>query len=326
LLVLGLNQKSFQVEPDCEVRSDVSSLKLMHYSGSTYCRGPVMNFAAFFPDPTYIIDDKSRVIAWNRAIEEMTGVRKERMIGKGDYAYAVPFYGEPGPVLIDLALACSDQKPEHYDSLERVGHTLTAEIRFPNLFGGKGIYVWATASPLFDPQGGLIGAIETIRTVTGSNLVKHYSIQTEKDLLVNANQLREINMALKVLLKRREADKQDLDKRIMSNVRVMVLPHLDKLKKSRLDQNQKKYVYILESALQEVLSPFSSSLGSSFHNLTLTEIQVANFIRDGKTSKEIADILNVAEKTIEVHRYNLRMKLGIKNKKINLRSYLLSLE
>jgi DNA-binding CsgD family transcriptional regulator len=69
-----------------------------------------------------------------------------------------------------------------------------------------------------------------------------------------------------------------------------------------------------------------SALKSHFQNLTPAEIQITNFIKEGLTSKEIADILNVAEKTVEIHRYNIRMKLGIKNKKINLRSHLLSVE
>jgi DNA-binding NarL/FixJ family response regulator len=285
-----------------------------------------MNFAEFFPDPTFVIDNKGRVIAWNKAIGEITGIGVEKILGKGDYAYAVPFYGEPWPMLIDLALTRSTQKPKHYEWLERVGNTLTAEARLPNLLGGKGIYAWGTAFPLLDSEGDIFGAVETIRTVTDRDNIKHGSMHMDTDLQVNASQLREINMSLKVLLKAREVDRQDLDKRIRSNIRTMVVPHLDKLKKTRLDQNQKKYVYVLESALQEVLSPFLSTLESHFQNLTPAEIQVANFIREGKTSKEIADILNVVEKTIEIHRYNIRMKLGIKNKKINLRSRLLSLE
>jgi len=285
-----------------------------------------MNFAEFFPDPTFIIDNKGRVISWNKAIEEITGVRAGEMIGKGDYAYSVPFYGKPWPALIDLALSGGTQKPEHYDSMNRVGNTLTAEARLPNLFGGKGVYARGTAFPLRDSEGGVIGAIETIRVITFKEDINNASAPREKDLLADASQLQEINAALKVLLKATEIDKQDLDRRINANIRTMVIPYLEKLKRTGLDPNQKKYVHVLESALQEVLSPFLSALKSHFQNLTPAEIQITNFIKEGLTSKEIADILNVAEKTVEIHRYNIRMKLGIKNKKINLRSHLLSVE
>ena len=103
------------------------------------------------------------MIAWNRAIEEMT-VKKAEILGKGDYAYAVPFYGKPEPMLVDLVL--NPEAERQYDFLERRGNDLYSEGAVSVLHGGKGASLFATASPLYDAAGKLIGAIESIRDIT----------------------------------------------------------------------------------------------------------------------------------------------------------------
>jgi DNA-binding NarL/FixJ family response regulator len=92
-----------------------------------------------------------------------------------------------------------------------------------------------------------------------------------------------------------------------------------------LDEKQEAYVDILESNLNDIISPFSHRLSSRYMNFTPTEIQVANLLRQGKTNKEIGELLNSSSRTIAFHRENIRKKLGLKNKKTNLKSYLLSL-
>jgi DNA-binding NarL/FixJ family response regulator len=98
------------------------------------------------------------------------------------------------------------------------------------------------------------------------------------------------------------------------------------VKKGRLDQDQQAYLEIVESSLRQILSPFITSMKSAFNVLSPTEIQIAHLIMEGKSGKEIASLLGVAYKTVETHRYNLRIKLGIKNEKINLRSCLMSIK
>jgi len=110
------------------------------------------------------------------------------------------------------------------------------------------------------------------------------------------------------------------------NVREMIEPYLEKLKKTKLDDMQKTYLGIIESNLNDIISPFVCGVSINLLNLTPTELQVANLVKQGKTTKEIASILNLSAKTIEFHRDNIRKKLGIKNRKINLRTHLLSLE
>jgi PAS domain S-box-containing protein len=120
----------------------------------------------FLPDATFVIDQGGQVISWNRAMEEMTGLRKEDIIGKGDYSYAIPFYGEPRPILIDIIDEHDEKAESGYLNVERKGRTIYAEAYAPSLFNGKGAFVWATASVLYNSFGKRIGAIEAIRDIT----------------------------------------------------------------------------------------------------------------------------------------------------------------
>ena len=120
----------------------------------------------FLPDATFVIDSEKRVIAWNRAIEEMTGVRKEEILGKSDFAYAVPFYGEKRPILIDLLGQEHREMESCYERIERRGETTFAEVCVPLVYHGRGAYLFVKASPLYDASGKRVGAIESVRDVT----------------------------------------------------------------------------------------------------------------------------------------------------------------
>jgi DNA-binding CsgD family transcriptional regulator len=137
--------------------------------------------------------------------------------------------------------------------------------------------------------------------------------------------LEEANIALKVLLKQREDDKLELEKKVLSNVKELVLPYVEKLKHSRLRPKDKTLAEIIETHLNDIISPLLQKFSHAKILLTPQEMQVASLVKDGRTSKEIADILNVSEATINFHRKNLRDKFGIKGKQANLRSYLLSI-
>ena len=117
------------------------------------------------PDPTFVIDGDSRVIAWNRAMEEMTGLQAEAIIGQGDYVYALPFYGERRPVLIDMVREWDQTIEAHYISIEKEGEGMLTSLSFhPNLKGG--VYLAGAARLLLDAEGQPEGAIETIRDIT----------------------------------------------------------------------------------------------------------------------------------------------------------------
>ncbi|MEI7636544.1 MAG: PAS domain S-box protein [Syntrophus sp. (in: bacteria)] len=119
----------------------------------------------FLPDATLAIDNLGQVIAWNRAIEEMTGVSAAEMIGKGDYAYAIPFYGERRPILIDLVSMPAHEIREKYLFIKKDGDILVTETDVP-LVRGKNRNLWGKAGPLYNNEGAIVGAIESIRDVT----------------------------------------------------------------------------------------------------------------------------------------------------------------
>jgi PAS domain S-box-containing protein len=119
----------------------------------------------FLPDATFAIDAAGTVIAWNRAMEEMTGIPAAEMLGRGNYEYSLPLYRERRPILIDRIL---DPGPgfEEYPTIQRHGDQLTAEINLPHMNDGRGMQIWLVASPLYDREGKIVGAIESVRDVT----------------------------------------------------------------------------------------------------------------------------------------------------------------
>jgi PAS domain S-box-containing protein len=133
----------------------------------------------FLPDATLVIDKDGKVMAWNRAIESMTGIRAEKMLGKGDYEYALPFYGDRRPILIDLALHPNPEMEKHYTSIQRMGDILFGESFTPNLPPGN-VHLSATASVLRDSRGDIIAAIECIRDNTERKRLEERLHRSEK--------------------------------------------------------------------------------------------------------------------------------------------------
>jgi DNA-binding CsgD family transcriptional regulator len=149
--------------------------------------------------------------------------------------------------------------------------------------------------------------------------------EREAALEARTTELEEVNTALRVLLKLRDKDKTELEEKVMLNVKELVLPYIEKLKRRRLDAKSMAYLSVLESNFNDIVSPFIHKLSSKHASLTPSEIQIAYFVRDGRTAKEMAELLNVSRRTIDSHRQNIRIKVGLHGKKANLRSHLLSM-
>lgn len=160
---------------------------------------------------------------------------------------------------------------------------------------------------------------------TGYKQVEEVLGVREAALEAKTKELEEVNSALTVLLKQRDQDKTELEEKVILNVKELVVPYVEKLKNVRLDNRQKTYLGILESNLNNIVSPFAHKLCSKYTCLTPTEIKTAHLVKDGRTTKEIAELLNSSIRTIESHRLSIRAKMGLKNKGTNLRSYLLSM-
>jgi PAS domain S-box-containing protein len=172
---------------------------------------------------------------------------------------------------------------------------------------------------------GRIVRIEIATDITRRKQVDEVIKNRERELEAKTRNLEELNTALKVLLKQREDDKNDIEKRTMSNVKDLIIPYIEKLKKGSLDSKDMAYLRIVESNLNGILSPFSHRLSTKYMSFTPKELQIAHLIAEGKTTKEIAELLNTSTGTIDFHRNNIRNKLNLKNRRANLRSYLLTL-
>jgi PAS domain S-box-containing protein len=168
-------------------------------------------------------------------------------------------------------------------------------------------------------------SIVIFRDITGRKQAEEALRKREAELEIRASELEELNSALRVLLKRREEDQKELEEKVLSNVKELVLPYVERLKKSALGAKQDTYLKILESNLEDIVSPFVRKLSSTYLGLTPMEIHVANLVKEARDTKTIAQLLNMSPRTVESHRQNIRKKLGLKNKKANLRTHLLSI-
>ncbi|MGD9245176.1 MAG: helix-turn-helix transcriptional regulator [Desulfobacterales bacterium] len=167
--------------------------------------------------------------------------------------------------------------------------------------------------------------MEISRDTTEHKQAELALIERSKELENKTHELEEVNAALKVLLKHRDKDQQHFEEKIVANVKKLVLPYVEKLNNSSLNSQQVVYLNIIKSNLEDIIAPFLHQLSSKYSNLTPREIQIAGLVKDGKTTKEIAELLNASTGTIDFHRNNLRKKLGLRNTKTNLRSFLLAL-
>lgn len=146
-----------------------------------------------------------------------------------------------------------------------------------------------------------------------------------KELQAKTEELQEVNTALRVLLRDQHIHKNEIEDRIRMNARELIQPHLAKLHRSHLTPRQQSWLRHAVTRLEDITSPLGHTISTQFEKLTPTELQIADLIKNGKTTKEIADILALSIRTIESHRKNIRRKLGLQNRKVNLRTHLLSL-
>jgi len=253
------------------------------YSATEESQRRLTDIINFFPDATLAIDGEGRVIAWNRAIEEMTGVTAEEMLGKGDYEYALPFYGERRPILIDLVIMPREELEARYAHIERKGSVLFGETLTPSLKGG-GRYMYATASALHDSQGKIVGAIEAIRDITER---KHAEVELQKaksmaeeatrmksDFLANmSHEIRTpmnavIGMAHLALQTQLTPKQEDYIQKIQRSAHSLLGIINDILDFSKIEAGKMKMESI-DFSLDEVLDNVSTVMGAKIHEKEL---------------------------------------------------------
>jgi PAS domain S-box-containing protein len=239
-----------------------------------------------------------------------------------------------------LGTCMLDLYPEHVARARKMKFEGALKSGKPVRFEDERQGIWSdvTIYPVLDEKGNVLRVAIISHDITDrkhmeEELRRHRDhleeeVTARTDELKNANAelearsfgLEELNTALKVLLRQREGDKKDLEQRFTSNVKTLILPYIEKIKKGHLDAQQRSLVDILEANLNEVVTPFLQSI--QHYGLTPRELLIASLIKDGKTTKEIAEIMGVATSSIDSHRNSIRRKLKLKNQKVNLQSYL----
>ncbi len=281
---------------------------------------------------TFVIDQDHVITHWNRACENLTGYRALEMIGTRHQFK--PFNKNPGPVMADFVLdnVKIDVMERYYGKTFRQSAVIKDGFeaeRFVPMVGDNGKWLFFTAAPLVDTDGTRIGAMETLQDITERKLaqaaLENARNELEEKVAERTLNLEEVNTALKVLLKTKDDNARQIEERILFNIDQLVMPYLKKLHQSELSDQQQTLLDILTDNLNDTISSSSPGISMKLLPLTPTEIQVANFVKQGKPTKEIAGILNLSVKTIETHRKNIRTKIGIRNKKVNLRTFLIAL-
>jgi PAS domain S-box-containing protein len=219
--------------------------------------------------------------------------------------------------------------PDDYDSVmaevrrcHRTGERLTIEYRIIRK-DDETIWVHDVANIVRDDHGKPLFLLGVNTNITKRKLTEEKLRRREEELEAKTRELEEVNSALRVLLKRADEDKREFERRIVSTVKALVAPSLEKLRQSASDVRQLAYVSMLESNLNDIISPFAQRLSSQHLGFTPAELQVASFVKEGKNTKEMAELLRLSTRTIESHRQSIRNKLGLKNRKANLRTHLI---
>lgn len=259
------------------------------------------------------------IIIWNRGAEKIYGYTAQEAIGR-NISILVPeeLQSEVSEILRRISRS---EFVDHYETIRRIK-------------SGAHIHVSLSVSPIRDASGKIVGASSIARDITErkrmeEELRRAYGelenrvAQRTAELAEKSKHLEEINTALKVLLKQRDDDRMELGESILANIRNLITPYLDRLKNSNLSNSHATLVEILDSHLAEITSPFSRTLTIQHAALTPTEIQVASFVKDGKSTADIAEVLCISDRTVACHRANIRKKLGLQGGRHNLRSYLL---
>lgn len=264
------------------------------------------------PNMIYVIDKQNRIVLANRIFADTLGILPEQLIGM-----------KIQELTSDSDLARIIRQAD-ISLLSHEKSRIESEEHFTDA-NGNAHWVLSIRIPLKNEEGDIVQLIGVSTDITQRKQAEDDLKAREGELQMKSKNLEEVNTALKVLLKQREEDKKEAEEMFLTNVKDQVIPYVEKLKKSQPNPEQKACIETLEAHMNDIISPFLTSISSRYIDLTPKEIQVASLIKDGKTTKEIALLLNISPGSVDLHRYHIRKKLGINKQDTNLRSYLLSL-
>ncbi len=261
-------------------------------------------------DGYYEVDLAGHFTFFNDAMARITGYPRDELTGKNNREMLDDFN--------------ADRVFQVFNTVYTTRLAMKAfDWEFMRKDGSKGI-VEVSVSLKCDLNGQPVGFMGIARDITERKKTEARLKISEEESRAKSKKLEDANTALTVLLKKREEDRKELEETMLSNINDMVKPYLERVKERAKDRKLLDNLSVLEENLNSITSPFSHRLSTRHLNLTATEMEIANLVKQGRTTKDIADLMAVSCKTIEVHRLNIRKKLGLNNKRACLRTHLLS--
>jgi len=257
-------------------------------------------------DAFSLFDSKLYLVEFNDALVKLLETGKRELLGKNllNISPEIKASGDYEKLMQVIKTGCPYFK-EDFVLPPRFGEDKHADFKVFKVRDGLGVIM---------------------RDITEQKRAETTLKKREKELEVKTRDLEEVNTALRVMLGKREQDKAELEENIFFSLNKLIAPFMEQLEQTGLTQKQESLLRIIDSNLEGIISPFAKRISASVLKLSPMEVRVANLVKQGKTTKDIADLLHLSPKTIDCHRENIRKKIGIKNQKINLRTFLLSEE
>lgn len=267
------------------------------------------------PETIYEMDTTGRVLFLNRAgFEKFSVTDEDLQRGFWPHELLIPEDRERAAAEIRRGGAGENVGPKEFTAVARNGRVIRQMVH---------------AIPIFR-EGRVVGLQAILVDITerknAEDLLKKAHGELESRVREGTLEIEKTNAALNILLRKCEEERRIIEARMMFNAKSLILPYVEKLKHRSMPAHLRSIVSVIEENLNNFVSPFAKRLTYQFVGFTPTEIQVADLIRQGRSTKEIAHLLGLSPHTIENHRKHIRTKIGLRNKKANLRSHLLSIE
>lgn len=260
-------------------------------------------------DCIYIKNLDYEYVFVNPCIEKLFGVSSKDILGKKNE---------------DLCLR--DVEPDIRESDRKVLAGEIVEGEYSRVINGSLLTFNFIKTPIRDSSGNVTGLCGIARDITERKRFEEQLLAKERELARQARYLEEMNITLKVLLDSREKEKKKAQETIISRARKIIYPYLEKIEATKLDDENRIYLNIIKANLDELLSPYINPLSQHYLNFTPMEMRIADLIKQGKATKEIASMLKVSAFAVSFHRSNIRKKCGLLKAKKNLRVYLHTIE
>ncbi len=263
-------------------------------------------------EAVFVVDPKTRVIiSCNDAAEKIFGYPKAEMLGQNTEFIHInkKRYHEFGKK-VSQVMETRNMLQMDFNMKKKDGTVFPTEHTVKNVRDNTGL-------PVIN--------VSVVRDISFQKTAADSIQAKQAELKIKAERLKELNSALKVLLEQRDHEKKNIEAQLSESINGFILPYMDRIRELGINDLQNEYIKILESNLKEITKPYNHRQSGELRSLTPSELRIANLVKQGYRIKEIALKLNISPRTVEFHRDNTRAKLGIKGKKINLKTFLSNL-